>query len=290
MRRPLFLETSQAKRWLKALLFGLFVFIFLAIFQPFHLNTLSEKIFAAAFGFGLTTAAVIGITGAICLPLLPKFFSEERWTVGRQLLWSFAITAVVGLANVLFAARFGIVGWSLESILRMEFYTLAVGIFPVGISVLLKEARLKRRYERQSEEINSELEEHRITEKESSAINADDALITLSSENLSEHLSLKARDLLYVRSADNYVEIYYKSEHQIVKKLLRSSLKVVTEALRMHEQFFRCHKSYFVNLHKVERVSGNAQGYKLHMFGTTVKIPVSRQYNDVIKRRLTDTP
>lgn len=271
-----------------ASLFGLFVFLFLLIFQPFHLNKLSESIHSVALGFGLTTAVVIGVMGVTFLPILPKFFCEERWTIGRELLWSFMNTAIVGLANALYAARIGIIDWSFGAVVQMEFYTLAVGIFPVGISVLLKEARLKRRYERQSDEINSSLKGHLVTKKKSLTAVADDTFITLSSETLNEYLCLKAQDLLYIRSADNYIEIYYKNDDKIVKKLLRSSLKAVAETLSAHRCFLRCHKSYLINLHKVERVSGNAQGYKLHVADAAVQIPVSRQYNDFIKQQLID--
>jgi DNA-binding LytR/AlgR family response regulator len=74
------------------------------------------------------------------------------------------------------------------------------------------------------------------------------------------------------------------------KKLLRNSLKAVTESLVEHPQLFRCHKSYLVNLLNVVHVSGNAQGYKLHLLNTDFRVPVSRQHNEEIKKRLAGTP
>ena len=51
-------------------------------------------------------------------------------------------------------------------------------------------------------------------------------------------------------------------------------------------QFFRCHKSYLVNLHQVKHISGNAQGHKLHLFYGDELIPVSRKNNSIIKEKL----
>ena len=51
-------------------------------------------------------------------------------------------------------------------------------------------------------------------------------------------------------------------------------------------QFFRCHRTYLVNLDRVGHVSGNAQGYKLHLEGIDNLVPVSRSLNEEINLRL----
>lgn len=272
------------------LLFGLFVFGFLVIFQPFHLTKLSGKLIFVALGFGLTTFMVVGLMNAVFLPIFPKFFSEEKWTVGRELLWSMINTVVVGLGNAFYVVWIGIGHWSFQMIFSIELYTLAIGVFPIGISVLLKEARLKKRFERGSSQINTGLENRRTTAPVNSRVEEDDSLLILPSDNRNEQFSLRYKDLIYVRSSDNYVEVYYMHEDRVTKKILRNSLKTIVETLSAHSQFFRCHKSYLVNLDKIERVSGNAQGYKLHLADLNSQIPVSRKYNAVIKKRLADHP
>jgi DNA-binding LytR/AlgR family response regulator len=54
-------------------------------------------------------------------------------------------------------------------------------------------------------------------------------------------------------------------------------------ALQGKQNIYRCHKSYLVNLAKVNHVSGNAQGYKLHLKDVEDQIPVSRKLNEEIK-------
>lgn len=64
--------------------------------------------------------------------------------------------------------------------------------------------------------------------------------------------------------------------------MLRSTLRRMEDALASWPQFFRCHRTYLVNLDKVAHVSGNAQGYRLHLEGLDDTIPVSRNLNDIV--------
>jgi DNA-binding LytR/AlgR family response regulator len=46
----------------------------------------------------------------------------------------------------------------------------------------------------------------------------------------------------------------------------------------------KCHRSCIVNLDKVVKVSGNAQGFKLHLKETDFVVPVARKYSEVVGR------
>lgn len=283
LRHPYGLETKISKRWLMSFLFGLFVFLFLFVFQPFGLNSYPQGVLKLSLGYGLTTFVAMAILNIAVFSLLPHYFNEERWTVGKELTWSIINIAVIGLANVLFTGFAGIFDVSFANLLRYEFYTLVVGVFPVGINILIREARLKKKYETKSEAINTELEEHK---KEYTVTTISEHLLTIPSDNINESLELKLVEFYYIRSSDNYIEVYYIKNGKGEKKLLRNSLKKVDELFQSHTQLFRCHKSYIVNLDKVACVSGNAQGYKLHLSDVDDIIPVSRQYNEKIKERL----
>jgi DNA-binding LytR/AlgR family response regulator len=111
-------------------------------------------------------------------------------------------------------------------------------------------------------------------------------MLFLEAENGKDYLQIPLDGLLFIASADNYVEVYWESEGMEQKELLRNTLKNLSRELTTHSQLFRCHRSYLVNLEKVEKVTGNSQGYKLHI-GSHV-IPVSRNHNTAIKNRLRD--
>ncbi|HVU59179.1 MAG TPA: LytTR family DNA-binding domain-containing protein [Puia sp.] len=90
--------------------------------------------------------------------------------------------------------------------------------------------------------------------------------------------ALHSAQFLYAEAADNYVKIFYTDDQQ----LIRSTLRQLEEIFQGNERIFRCHRTYLVNLDKVVHISGNAQGYKLHLEGVSQIIPVSRSLNGQI--------
>lgn len=280
------MESAAARRWQTCLLYSGFVFLFLFIFQPFGLSELPNGLFTVALGYGLTTFVVMALLNLAFPPLFPRYFVEEKWTLGRELGWTLVNIALIGLANLIYSSFVLVFTFSIKGLLVMETFTIAVGLFPISISLLIKEARLSKKYVQRSETINRLLDEQ-IPVTVSPTISQS---LTLPSETRAEDFSLSAEQLLYIRSSDNYVEVFYKVPDAVERKLLRNSLKNITEAVQAWPNLFRCHKSYLVNLDRVRHVSGNAQGYKLHVEGVDLLIPVSRQWNDEIKTRLARTP
>ena len=95
-------------------------------------------------------------------------------------------------------------------------------------------------------------------------------------ENGKPDFSINFDQLIFIKAANNYVEINYFEEESIKKYLLRNSIRKVEEQLS-HPSIKRSHRSYLVNLDKVGRITGNAQGYKLHFpFTAEFVVPVSR--------------
>ena len=83
---------------------------------------------------------------------------------------------------------------------------------------------------------------------------------------------------MYKRQDDNYVTVVYQeTDGKLKKELLRSSLSKVESQIQF-TYILRCHRSYMVKLQKVYKVSGNAQGYKLHLWQVAEPLPVSRGY------------
>lgn len=295
LNRPYYLETRVSKRWSNCFFFSAFVFLFLLIFQPFGLSSLPQGINGAALAFGLTTFILMAILNVLIVPLFPTYFSEETWTVQKELYWNVLNVLLIGLGNSLCAAFLSMIILSPYSLLIFELYTITIAIFPIAFMVFVKESRLHAKYSRQSAELNGIIKEHKVIidkpgeSPEDAKIEIPEpelSILIISSENQKENLELSLQDLIFIQSSDNYVEVHYAEKNQNRKKLLRTSLKAVASDLDNHKALFRCHKSYLVNVTRVKHVSGNAQGYKLHLSGTDVLVPVSRQYNSELKERL----
>lgn len=99
-----------------------------------------------------------------------------------------------------------------------------------------------------------------------------------------DDFSLNIDDLLFVKADGNYIELTREIDKQIVIELKRISLTQFETQLSGYPHFFRCHRAYLVNMFKVEKVSGNSQGYLLSFHETSDKIPVSRKQLDSFNR------
>jgi DNA-binding LytR/AlgR family response regulator len=175
--------------------------------------------------------------------------------------------------------------------------TVSVGILPVTLQALIRLIQLRTAFSRQAEELNKQLppsETGRFPEEGDS----DEAhpVIDFSSDNGQERIELSLATFLYAEAADNYVKFFYTAGGKPEHKMIRSSLKRLEDAISGHAGFYRCHRTYIVNLRKVIHISGNAQGYKLHLDGVSTLIPVSRNLNKEIAglvagpKRLPDRP
>ncbi|MEM8894761.1 MAG: LytTR family DNA-binding domain-containing protein [Bacteroidota bacterium] len=101
-------------------------------------------------------------------------------------------------------------------------------------------------------------------------------LVTFLSENQKDQFQLKPENLLFVKSADNYVEIYYHDTKQSGKRLLRNALQKLEEEFR-HENFLiRCHRSYLVNPANIDHIDNSPGKVELNVKGEV--IPVSKKY------------
>lgn len=282
--RPYQTVNSYSGRIVRCLVFGAFVFLFLFVFRPFGLAELGSSLWWITAGYGLVCTAVMLLLNVALFPVMPRFFAEENWTIGKELFWTVVNIFFIGLANALYTATLGFSDFSLNTILSFEIYTLSLGVFPAAVAIALTEARQKSHFEKESEVLNEVLD-HRTELKSDYKT----GIINIDSENAGEGFSINSEALLFVRAADNYAEVYYLEQDKAVRKVVRNTLKNL-EASFKTPVFMRCHKSYLVNLKKVNHVSGNAQGYKLHLDNCDELVPVSRQLNSEIKERLAARP
>jgi DNA-binding LytR/AlgR family response regulator len=90
--------------------------------------------------------------------------------------------------------------------------------------------------------------------------------------------STKRENLLYLESAENYINICYLNKGKVSKYLLRDTLKKIEENFSGTE-IIRCHRSYMVNFEKVKVIRKDKDGLKLEFDNpSVVDIPVSKTY------------
>lgn len=287
LRQPYPHHESTRQFLVRSLLIGGFVGLFLLLFQPFGINEwqLPYKT-PKILGFGLVTFGVLVVDSVVLPRLFPSPFREANWTVGREIAYILTHIMLITVANRLY------LGWLAGGSLAGGWgwvmgMTFLIGIFPAVGVVLANYIIQLRRYSREATALSAELETQPTHTYPTEPVPS----LTLLADNGKEALTLAPNDLLAIESSDNYCTIHYQKRGQPAKELMRSSLSRLEVQLDEqltddHRPFVRCHRSYVVNLDRVERVSGNAQGYKLHLAQGTLLVPVARKYNDTLIRRL----
>jgi hypothetical protein len=287
LNKPYYLDLNLRKQVSTALLVGGFIFLFLFVFRPFELSTLSHNILEISLGYGLVTSSTMLFLSFLLIKVIKKFSDEEHWTVGKAIFWNMLHLFLIGIFNALYSNWIGVTELSISRLLWFQMATILIGIFPVLGMILISEAAMSRKYLKQAKLINNEiLEKAQHSSSIKSQKNINEKIISLSSQNENESLEISVDDLLFIKSADNYVEVYFTENQTIQKRLLRNTLKSIDEELKEHGNFFRCHKSYLINLDKIIKVNGNAQGYRFKLKLGDIEIPVSRQYNERIHELL----
>jgi two-component system, LytTR family, response regulator len=92
---------------------------------------------------------------------------------------------------------------------------------------------------------------------------------------------LKSSEILYVKAQDNYSRFYLTNDNKIT---ICRSLKSCEEELDP-DIFFRCHKSYIVNLHYIKEYLSKGNKFIL-ILRNQVKINVARRRISRLKKLL----
>ena len=286
-------EESVTRRLVKACAVGAFVGLFLLIFQPFNLNEWqTDNKPVKILGFGVVTALVM-LANYFLLPALsPRYFSDDRWTVGKGIVRVLGFVMVIAVGNLLY------ISWLLATPLTVAGLAWAMGVtfllavFPITGLILLDYIRQLKKYSQGASVFPVHVsapahlpDENGETAADTRLTNEARTVLTLVADNEKETLIVPANELLFIESSDNYCTVIYRKNDQTAKPLLRSSLARLEKQIAQ-PRIVRCHRSFVVNLDRVERVTGNAQGYKLHLADGQFQIPVARQYNETLVSEL----
>lgn len=266
---------DDLKRNTKMIFFiSLSIFVFLLLFQPLDINALANREkFLLIVGIGVITFLSLSLNLLILPSLLPAIFLKKEWIIWKEICWN--------LWN-LFVIAFGyFLSYKVLGILEFDFYMviklLLIAVFPISLLIVFNQNRLLRLHLKTAHELNNRLKESKQVV---------DKLVHFDSEYQKDKLSIKARLLLLIRSADNYIEIYWKDGEKIKSQLIRSTLLKANELLEEYHYIFKCHRSFIVNVNYIDKVEGNSQGYRLFFENIDFEVPVSKNSVKQLKEKV----
>lgn len=240
--------------------------VFLIVFKPFG-TAKSEMANLNLFlaGYGGIIATITFIPYLVIRLVIPGAFLEEKWTVGRQMLYLICIMSLGITASYWYLLQAGgEANWpDYLYFFRNGFF---VGSFPILVITLLDYVRKLRYYETGAAAANAQLNPSSSSPLPSLAPATAplESPFTLTDDRGRPELTILPDKLWCLHSEGNYVEVWTINElggHD--RSLIRNTLTNLIGQLPA-TGFLTCHRSWVVNISLVASVTGNAQGYQLH--------------------------
>ena len=234
------------------------------MFRPFgYMFTSLGYVLKLCLVYGLITGFVMFLN----LFVLQKHVFK-RFTIGKTIVWNTWILISIGIVNA-FVVLLVFNGGKLilNYFFLMQGYTLSLGtIISLFMILIHYNFQLKKK----------------LKSANKGSVNKENYLIEFIPENNKSPLRVHRDNLYFIKSADNYIDVYFSEENVLKHELIRLTLKSAIQILTDFPEFKKCHKSYIINLKKAKCLTSSANGYKLTIHNLNEQIPVSRQLKNEI--------
>jgi len=154
---------------------------------------------------------------------------------------------------------------------------LTVSVLPIFTGLLLLERILLKKNLKMAKTLSQQISGLKNYDEEKP--------VSFILEGDNKSFEIMSNNLVCIEANDNYSAFYYYKQNLLTKELYRISMKNAESHLKGFENILRCHKSYIVNIGFIKDITGNAQGYKLHIKDIDFEIPVSRKFpKDILQK------
>ena len=268
---------TLSKKYFKIYLgISISVFLFILFFQPFPtINSEFENKQLFFAGYGL----IIFITQIIVQIIFQRHLihyelvGEENSLINS--VYFFSQVAITTVAFVFYIRYVGNTGITFNIVLRAVVISLSV---PVSLHLKNSISAIREKYKKLFEETRQMQDKLKQFSE-----NYSNRFIELDSENESDNVKVQVSEIIYLKSADNYVEVGFREGGEIKKKMIRNTLKNIEKQLKEFNNFVRTHRSCIVNIQFIKKLNKNFNTYWLTLDETQETIPVSRQYLMTVK-------
>lgn len=165
-------------------------------------------------------------------------------------------------------------------LLSLTIIVFASFIVPLYAFILLVENVILRQIENISKSLNQDI----------SDINTNyfpkEKTVSIASEKTKGKLNFNISSLISIEAKGNYCMFNFDEGDRLSTEMLHITMKSIEEHFSEFENIIRCHKSFFANIYKIEKVSGNSRGYFLRLKHCTESMPVSRGYQKSVMAKI----
>lgn len=247
----------------------LYSFIFIKIYDPYDINVWGKIYYLEFVLLGL---GVFLVSQFILRPL----FKIKRFKVYSLMLWGL-------MEMLLIAAVFELVYSppinSLQEQIVEYFITVKqivlVVVVPYTLFLWYTQIQLK-------------LSSYKQVNDNTVVSNAEQGneLLVINGDNNKVLLAIKYPKLLYIKSAGNYLELFYLTGEKLTRELVRMSFKELEPKIS-DPNVIRIHRSYMINTIHIASLKKTKKGYGVRLQNLPEEvIPVSSGYKDVFERTI----
>ena len=254
-----------------------FAFLFIIIYKPFNVEHWAE---VSRFVF---IACVLGIVllgmsiAAISRVIMCYYAKKRSITYLKYIAWAGIELTLMSVAFTICSTLTGVQLDIAEAFEKSLLNTSLILLIPYIVSITALTLQDRNERLRQIEDDYDKAMQQRAEGK---------SIISLYDERGELQLSVNKDSLLYIESADNYINIWYMKGNQPKKLMLRNTLKRTAELLA-ETHVMRCHRGFMVNMEQVKVLRREKDSFFLELGIEGVKdIPVSKTYSDAVMRWL----
>lgn len=257
----------------EVLLTTVFFLLFLVIYNPLFGHRYATEDYAT---YKTMQGLVIPIASAILLVVMAlsrtamyfvsRFRAISMWS---YFFWLVVEVLITALFIDLFISLLFHEGY-FEHLNEVLFGVVMVVIYPYAFFWVLQLYHVS--------ETNNRLYEEQIAELQQGLNRNDPGAIRFADEKGNVKLVVQAQYIYYIESAGNYVTIHYENRGKLTRFALRNTLKGI-EQVCIANDLVRCHRSYFINLHKIKLLRKEGENIFAEMDNDDIDdIPVSKTY------------
>lgn len=281
LNRPFPSLDTAGEMLFRALVNSSIVFLCMFLMRPFNLNaTYSNPVIPISL-YTILTFVLVFSTDLLLPRIFKSSFSVKEWCIRHHLSHSMVQIVLTAFCNGILYKLMNDNSSEFRSVFDIALFTFIIAPTPLLVVSFFTEKRLFKKMSGNAA---------RITEGIINRDRSDSPLVHLALEK--EKYPVRCDNILYASAEGNYVQLFIaekSSEGESVKALtMRTPLKELLALFDCYEAIVQCHRSYFVNLGRVELVTGNARGYTLKMPLVPEGVAVSRSKAKMILDKLAE--
>jgi DNA-binding LytR/AlgR family response regulator len=183
------------------------------------------------------------------------FDFEKKWTVKYEFIYFSFFLLIVGIGQFLIRDFIYLIqeNWSIKYLVEEVRNTFLVGGFFMCIAIPWNFNYLKNR----NQERAAKLDFKRSYPTSSKSIR-------IKTKVKAETFNLEPEKFLFARAEGNYIDIVIREGDKVYRLLKRLSIKELMDQISEQENnIHQTHRSYVINFGNMNKVTGNAAGYKV---------------------------